>query len=60
MQKGDISEILLPNLQVPVITGTSPTPSGRQLMKSAILFIGRYRWLTTKLRIIPLDTTGFT
>jgi len=60
MQKGEISQILLHNLQVPAITGTSPTPSGRQLMKSAILFIGRYGWHTIKHRIIPLDTTGFT
>lgn len=60
MQKGEISQILLHNLQVPVITGTSPTLSGRQLMKSAILFIGRYRWHTIKHRIIPLDTKGFT
>jgi len=60
MQKGKISQILLPNLQVPVITGTSPTPSGRQLMKFAILFIGLTGWHTIKYRIIPLDTTGFT
>ena len=59
MQQGEILQILLHNLQIPAITGT-PTLSGRQLMKSAILFIGRYDWHTIKHRIIPLNTTGFT
>jgi len=60
MQKGEITQILLLNLLVLAMTGTSPTPSGRQLMKSAILFIIRNRWFITNLGIIPLDATGFT
>jgi len=60
MLQGEISQILLFNLLVLAMTGTSPTPSGRQLMKTSILFIVRNRWFNTKLGIIPLDTTGFT
>ena len=59
-QQGEFLQILLPESQVLAITGTSPTPSGRQLMKTAILFTERNGWLTDKHATIPLDTTGFT
>lgn len=60
MRHCEITKNLLPELQLPAITGTSPTPSGRQLIKTAILFTDRNGWLTAKHATIPLDTTGFT
>lgn len=60
MQQGEFLQILLPESQVPAITGTTPTPSGRQLMKTAILVIGRNNWFSSNHSTIPLDITGFT
>jgi len=59
MRHFEIPKNLLPILLVPVISGTSPTPSGRQLMKTAILTIGREGRFHTKHMTTPLDTTGF-
>lgn len=60
MQQGEFSQILLPESQVLSIIGTSPSPSGKQLMKTAFLFIDKNGCHSTNHMTIPLDTTGFT
>ena len=60
MQQGEFSQILFPESQVPAITRTSPTRSGRQLLRTATLFTDRNGCHTTNHMSIPLDTTGFT
>ena len=59
MRHFEIPKNLLPILLVPVISGTSPTPSGRQLMKTAITAIGNKGRFRIKHMTTPLDTTDF-